>query len=150
MPEALPSVANALAEHGWIQADTALARGWRENAVLERELRALARTQAVRSSERVAEKVAGLIEQCLLVSQSLALAGGQRGLALLGGIGDETKFDAERHAAVGAEPARGAPVRVVAPGIIAESRRAIVVKADVAPKRPPAKVRPSRAPRRRG
>jgi hypothetical protein len=141
MPEALPSLANALAEHGWIQADTALARGWRENAVLERELRLLARTQVVRSTERLAEKVAGLIDQCLLVGQSLALAGGQRGLALLGAIGDETKFDARRHTAMGAEPARGAPVRVVAPGIVSES--AVLVKADVAPKRA------SRSPRGR-
>lgn len=135
MPEPLPSLIDALAEHGWSQADTALARGWRENAVLERDLRALSRTQAVRASARMAEKVAGLIDQCLLVGQSLSLAAGQRGLALLGAIGDETKFDAQRHEAQGAATARGAPVRVVAPGIVSEGRRAVLIKADVAPKR---------------
>jgi hypothetical protein len=134
MPEPLPTVADALAEHGWSQADAALARGWRENAVLERELRALARTQPVRASARVAEKVASLLDQCLLVGQSLSLAAGQRGLSFLGHIGDEMKYDTQRHEAIGAEPRRGAPVRVVAPGIISEARRIVLVKADVAPK----------------
>lgn len=135
MPKAPSSVANALAEHGWSQADAALARGWRENAVLESDLRALARTQAVRASARMAEKVAGLIDQCLLVGQSLAFVAGQRGLTLLGGVGDETRFDAQRHLAVGAEPARDAPVRIVAPGIVSQTQRSVLVKADVAPKR---------------
>ncbi len=137
MPEALPSVANSLAEYGWSQADTALARGLRENALLEHDLRALARTQAVRASARVAEKVAGLIDQCLLVGQSLSLAAGQRGMTFLGAIGDEMKYDAQRHETIGAEPKRGAAVRVVAPGIISEARRIVLVKADVAPKPAP-------------
>jgi hypothetical protein len=137
MPEALPSLTDALAEHGWSQADTALARGLRENAVLEHELRALARSQAVRASTRVAEKVAGVIDQCQLVGQSLTLAAGQRGMGFLGNIGDEMKFDAQHHDAIGAEPKRGAPVRVVAPGIISETRRMVVVKADVTPKPAP-------------
>ena len=110
MPEALPSLAGVLAEHGWSLADSALARGWRETAVLERDLRALGRTQAIRANAGAAEKLTALIDQCLLVSQSVKLAADQRGLSLQGAIGDETKYDAQHHAAIGVEPLRGAPV----------------------------------------
>lgn len=137
MREVSQTVADSLAEHGWSQADTALGRGWRENAVLERELRVLARTQAVRASARVAEKVAGLIDQCLIVGQSLSLAAGQRGLTFIGHIGEDITFDAQCHETSGVEPKRGAPMRVVAPGIISEARRVVLVKADVAPKPAP-------------
>jgi hypothetical protein len=83
---------------------------------------------------RAAEKVASLVDQCLLVGQSLALAAGQRGLSFLGNVGDDVKYDAQQHEAIGADPKRGAPVRVVAPGVISEARRIVLVKADVKPK----------------
>ncbi len=147
MPEALPSLAGVLAEHGWSLADGALARGWRETAVLEQGLRALSRTKAIRANAGAAEKLEALLDQCSLVGQSLTLAGDQRGLKLQGAIGDETKYDAHHHAAISVEPPRGAPVRIVAPGVIAQHGGAVIVKADVALKRGAAK--PGKAPARR-
>jgi hypothetical protein len=147
MPEALPSLAGVLAEHGWSLADGALARGWRETAVLERDLRALGRTQAIRANTGAAEKLTALIDQCLLVGQSLKLAADQRGLSLQGAIGDEAKYDAQHHAAIGVEPLRGAPVKIVAPAVVAGLGGAVIVKADVALKRGAAK--PGKAPTRR-
>lgn len=97
---AAPSLAGALAEAAWIEADRALAAALVECDHAETASSAAQRESAV-----------------ALMIQALSRAGRKRGLSRIGALGDKTPYDPARHQLIAAVAKKPRTVRIAARGV---------------------------------
>jgi hypothetical protein len=124
-----PRAGPVLTAAAWSEADLALADAMQADARAASVLSKVRRGAARAQSPKLAEHAATLEVEIFALRQALARAAKQRGFTTFAKTGDEVAFDARRHRLVRGEAARGAPVRVLFPGIQAGDR--ILVPAEV-------------------
>ncbi|MBU6373334.1 MAG: hypothetical protein KJS97_11475 [Alphaproteobacteria bacterium] len=151
-----PALADALNAAAWADADAHLARACREAESLQTDLAAalaaLVRREGAGARPSAARKrLAAAVDRAAFAAERIAAAARVRRLER--GAEGVVAFDPQQHAPApaAAEPARGAPVRIVAPAIVRRAGpgvevlvRALVVSVTAKPARAAGKSRRTR------
>ncbi len=117
-----PSAGIVLTAAAWSEADLALAEALQGDIRATTALGKVRRSAARAQTPALAEAAEALELEMFGLRQALARALKQRGFHFLGKAGDEVRFDPRRHRLVRGEALRGAPVRIVIPGVAAGDR----------------------------